>query len=46
MKADYFSHIHCGTRASLIEIADRALCELMDDPKKVISAAIPIVTEF
>lgn len=46
MKADYFSHIHCRTRASLIEVADRALCDLMDNPKKVASAATPIVTEF
>ena len=46
MKADYFSRIHCRTRASLIEVADRALCELMDDPKKVLSAATPIGTEF
>jgi transposase len=46
MKADYFSRIHCRTRSSLIEVADRALCELMDDPKKVRSAATPIGTEL
>jgi transposase len=46
MKAEHFSHIHCRTRAALIEVADRALCDLMDDPKKVASAATPIVTEF
>ena len=28
----------------LIERADRALCELMDNPQKVASAATPIVT--
>ncbi|MGD0662598.1 MAG: transposase [Syntrophorhabdales bacterium] len=46
MKAEHFSRIHCRTRAALIEIADRALCDLMDNPKKVASAATSNVTEF
>jgi hypothetical protein len=39
MKAEYFSHIHCKNKAALIETADHALCELMDNPRKVASAA-------
>jgi transposase len=44
MKADYFLNLHCKNRAALIERADYALCELMENPKKVASAATPIVT--
>jgi transposase len=44
MKAEHFANIHCRNKAALIERADRALCELMDNPKKVVSAATPIVT--
>jgi len=44
MKADHFSNLHCRTNAALIEKADQALCELMDNPTKVASAATPIVT--
>jgi len=43
MKAEYFANIHCRNRAALIEKADHALCELMDNPLKVASAATPIV---
>lgn len=39
MKADYFCNLHCRTKAALIERADHALCELMDNPEKVASAA-------
>jgi hypothetical protein len=39
MKADYFLNLHCRNKATLIERADYALCELMDNPKKVASAA-------
>jgi len=42
MKADHFTNIHCRNKAALIERADRALCELMDNPTKVASAATPI----
>jgi transposase len=42
MKADHFANIHCRNKAALIERADRALCELMDNPTKVASAATPI----
>jgi len=44
MKAEYFCNIHCRNKDALIERADRALCDLMDDPVKVASAATPIVT--
>ena len=44
MKAEHFTNIHCRNKAALIERADHALCELMDNPKKVASAATPIVT--
>ena len=44
MKADHFSNIHCRNKATLIERADQALCDLMDNPTKVASAATPIVT--
>lgn len=39
MKAEYFANIHCRNKASLIELADKALCALMDNPIKVASAA-------
>ena len=42
MKADYFTNIHCGNKTALIERADHALCELMDNPTKIASAATPI----
>jgi transposase len=42
MKADHFANLHCRTKATLIEKADQALCELMDNPAKVASAATPI----
>jgi len=44
MKAEHFANIHCRNKAALIETADRALGELMDNPTKVASAATPIVT--
>lgn len=44
MKAEHFANIHCRNKAALIERADRALCELMDNPTKVASAATPIGT--
>ena len=43
MKAEHFANIHCRNKAALIETADRALGELMDNPTKVASAATPIV---
>ena len=42
MKAVHFANIHCRNKAALIERTDRALCELMDNPTKVASAATPI----
>jgi transposase len=42
MKAEHFTNIHCRNKTALIERADRALCELMDNPTKVASAATPI----
>jgi len=42
MKAEHFTNIHCRSKAALIERADHALCELMDNPTKVASAATPI----
>jgi transposase len=42
MKAEHFANIHCRNKAALIEKADHALCELMDNPTKVSSAATPI----
>lgn len=44
MKAEYFTNIHCRNKTALIERADQALCELMDNPSKVAKAATPIVT--
>ena len=44
MKAEYFTSIHCRNKAALIQRADQALCELMDNPTKIASAATPIVT--
>jgi len=41
MKAEHFANIHCRTTAALIARADQALCELMDNPAKVTSAATP-----
>jgi len=41
MKAEYFTKIHCRTKAALIARTDYALCELMDNPDKVASAATP-----
>jgi len=46
MKAEHFANIHCKNRAALIERADHALCDLMDNPKKVASAATPIGNEL
>jgi transposase len=46
MKAEYFTNIHCRNKAALIERADQALCDLMDNPTKVACAATPIVTDF
>jgi transposase len=44
MKAEYFTNIHCRNKDALTERADHALCALMDNPKKVASAATPIGT--
>jgi transposase len=41
MKAEHFANIHCRTKAALIARADQALCDLMDNPAKVASAATP-----
>jgi len=41
MKAEHFSNIHCRNKAALIERADHALCDLMDNPAKVASATTP-----
>ena len=41
MKAEHFANIHCRTKAALIARADHALCDLMDNPAKVASAATP-----
>lgn len=46
MKAEHFANIHCRNKAALIEKADFALCDLMDNPKKVASAAAPIGNEL
>ncbi len=46
MKAEYFANIHCRNKAALIERADHALCELMDTPTKIASAATPIGNEL
>jgi hypothetical protein len=46
MKAEYFTNIHCTNKAALMERADQALCDLMDNPAKVASAATPIVTHL
>ncbi len=43
MKAEHFANIHCRNKAALIERADLALCDFMDNPTKVASAATPIV---
>ena len=44
MKAKHFPNIHCRNKAALIERADQALCDFMDNPEKIASAATPIVT--
>jgi hypothetical protein len=44
MKAEYFTNIHCRNIDALAKRADHALCALMDNPKKVASAATPIGT--
>jgi transposase len=44
MKAEHFTNIHCKNTAALIERADHALLDLMNNPSKVASAATPIVT--
>lgn len=44
MKAEHFMNIHCKNTAALIERADHALLDLMNNPSKVASAATPIVT--
>jgi len=46
MKAEHFTNIHCRNQAALIERVDHALCELMDNPTKVASAATPIGNEL
>ncbi len=35
MKAEHFADIHCKNKAALIERADYALCDRMDNPQKV-----------
>jgi Flp pilus assembly CpaF family ATPase len=42
MKAERFANIHCRNKAALIERADLALCDFMDNPKKIASAATSI----
>jgi transposase len=42
MKAEHFTNIHCRNKAALVERVDHALCELMDNPTKIASAATPI----
>ena len=44
MKAEHFANIHCRNKEALIERADHALCDLMDNPEKVRSGATPIGT--
>jgi hypothetical protein len=44
MKAEYFCDINCRNEAALIDRANHALCELMENPTKIASAATPIVT--
>jgi transposase len=44
MKAEHFANIHCRNKEALIERADYALCDLMDNPEKVRSGATPIGT--
>ncbi len=39
MKAEHFANIHCRNKTALIAKADQALCDLMDNPTKVASAA-------
>jgi transposase len=39
MKAEHFTNIHCRNKEALIERADYALCDLMDNPEKVRSGA-------
>ena len=46
MKAEHFTNIHCRNKAALIERADYALCDLMDNPQKVASAAGSIRNEL
>jgi len=43
MKAKHFANIHCGNKAAMIERADHALCQLMNNPVKVAAAATRIV---
>jgi hypothetical protein len=42
MKAEHFTNIHCKNREALIEKADHALLDLMNNPSKVSSASTPI----
>jgi transposase len=44
MKAEHFANIHCKNTAALVKRTDHALCDLMNNPSKVASAATPIVT--
>ena len=46
VKAEHFANLHCKNKAALIERADHALCDLMDNPTRVTSAATPIGNEF
>jgi hypothetical protein len=46
MKAEHFTNIHCRNKVALIERADYALCDLMDNPQKVASAAGSIRKEL
>ncbi len=41
MKAEHFANIQCKTKTALVARADHALCDLMDNPAKVASAATP-----
>jgi transposase len=46
MKAEHFMNTHCRNKAALVERADYALCDLMDNPSKVASAAGSIGKEL
>ncbi len=46
MKAEHFANIHCKNKTALVERADHALRDLMDNPTKVARAATPIVTQL